>query len=104
MAEAFASLSLLYPGRIFLGVGAGEALNGVPAGGGWGPSAERAARLKEAVTIIRKLWSGEWVNYTSHYYDVKNARLYDTPRPIVPIYIAASAPKSMRGRANKATG
>ena len=96
VAEAFASLSLLYPGRIFLGVGSGEALNEVPAGGGWGPYAERAERLKEAVTIIRKLWSGEWVNYQGQYYDVQNARLYDTPQPMIPIYIAASASKSMR--------
>src|ERR1051326_5327570 len=55
VAEAFASLGLLYPGRIFLGVGAGEALNEVPAGGGWGNYQEPAARLEEAVNIIRKL-------------------------------------------------
>jgi hypothetical protein len=45
VAEAFASLGLLYPGRVFLGVGAGEALNEVPGGGGWGSYQERAARL-----------------------------------------------------------
>src|SRR5947209_17064388 len=61
VAQGFASLSLLYPGRVFLGVGTGEAMNEVPTGGGWGPYSERAARLVEAVRVIRRLWTGEWV-------------------------------------------
>lgn len=95
VAEAFASLSLLYPGRVFLGVGSGEALNEVAAGGGWGDYKERAARLIEAVEIIRNLWSGEQVDHQGQYYTVKG-KLYDVPAQPVPIYIAASGPKSMR--------
>ena len=53
MAQAWASLSQLAPGRIFLGVGAGEKLNEGAAGGGWAPYEERASRLIEAVKIIR---------------------------------------------------
>jgi len=96
VAQAFATLGCLYPGRVFLGVGTGEALNEVPSGGGWGPYPERAARLVEAVQIIRQLWSGEGVNYEGEYYQVKNARLDDPPPQPVPIYIAASGEKSMR--------
>jgi TAT-translocated FGD2 family F420-dependent dehydrogenase len=96
VAEAFASLGLLYPGRVFLGVGTGEALNELPSGGGWGPYQERADRLIEAVTIIRQLWSGQVVNFKGKYYQVQNAKLYDVPTPPVPIFIAASGPKSMR--------
>jgi|SRR5690348_12095050 len=96
VAEAFATLGLLTPGRVFLGVGAGEALNEVPTGGGWGDYAERSARLAEAVTLIRRLWTGEWVDHQGTYYPVQHARLYDVPTPPVPIYIAASGPKSMR--------
>jgi len=55
VAQAFATLSQLAPGRVFLGVGTGEALNEVPTGGGWGRYAERAERLVEAITIIRAL-------------------------------------------------
>ncbi len=95
VAEAFASLGLLYPGRIFLGVGSGEALNEVPGGGGWGNYRERAARLEEAVDLIRKLWTGEWVKFQGRYYLADQSRLYDVPRPPVPIYVAAGGPKSM---------
>ncbi len=96
VAEAFASLSLLNPGRVFLGVGTGEALNEVPAGGGWGGYQERADRLAEAVAIIRKLWTGEWISHRGRYYTIENARLYDTPPRPVPIYMAAEGPKSMK--------
>jgi TAT-translocated FGD2 family F420-dependent dehydrogenase len=98
VAQAFASLGLLYPGRVFLGVGAGEAVNEVPGGGGWGDYAERAARLEEAVTLIRRLWTGDWVSHQGRYYPVERARLYDVPRPPVPpvpIYVAASGPRSL---------
>lgn len=95
VAQAFASLGTLYPGRVFLGVGAGEALNEVAAGGGWGSWAERGGRLAEAVELIRRLWTGEWVEFHGRYYSVPHARLYDVPRQPIPIYMAASGPKSM---------
>ena len=95
VAQAFASLGLLYPGRIILGVGAGEAVNEIPGGGGWGDYQERSARLEEAVTLIRRLWTGEWVSHQGRYYPVEQARLYDVPSPPVPIYVAATGPKSM---------
>ena len=61
VAEAFSSLSLLYPGRIFLGVGSGEALNEQAAIGSWPKWSERSDRLVEATEIIRKLWTGDQV-------------------------------------------
>ena len=78
VAEAFSSLSLLYPGRIFLGVGSGEALNEQAATGTWPKWPERSARLVEATEIIRKLWTGEQVAHDGKYYNV-NAKLYDPP-------------------------
>jgi len=95
VAQAFASLGLLYPGRVFLGVGTGEAVNEIPGGGGWGNYEERAARMEEAVTLIRRLWTGEWVSNEGRYYPVEPARLYDVPDPPVPIYVSAVGPKSM---------
>jgi TAT-translocated FGD2 family F420-dependent dehydrogenase len=96
VAEAFATLGLLNPGRVFLGVGTGEALNEVTAGGGWGPYQERADRIIEAIKVIRALWTGETINFKGKYYEVKYARLYDFPPTPVPIYIAAEGPKSAR--------
>ena len=96
VAHAFASLGVLYPDRIFLGVGTGEALNEVAAGGGWGPYRERAERLAEAITLIRRLWTEDWVSFQGRYYRLEGAKLYDKPPRPVPIYVAGAGPKSAR--------
>jgi TAT-translocated FGD2 family F420-dependent dehydrogenase len=95
VAEAFASLSLLYPGRIFLGIGSGEALNEEAATGSWPKWPERSERLVEATEIIRKLWKGQQVVHSGKYYKV-NAKLYDPPAGHVPLLMAANVgPKAM---------
>lgn len=95
VAQAFASLGVLYPGRVFLGVGSGEALNEQPVSGEWGDYEERADRWIESIELIRKLWTGEWVTHQGQYYQVNQARIYDLPAQPVPIYMAAEGPKSM---------
>jgi TAT-translocated FGD2 family F420-dependent dehydrogenase len=95
VAEGFASLSLLYPGRIFLGVGSGEALNEQAATGLWPHWQERWDRLIEAIGIIRELWTGRHVDHKGKYYTV-NAKLYDPPPKPIPLLTAANARKSMR--------
>ncbi len=79
VAQAFATLGDLYPGRVFLGVGTGEALNEQAATGEWAEYDERHNRLEEALTIIRQLWSGKIVNYQGRFYQVENAKLYTLP-------------------------
>ena len=96
VAQAFASLGLFYPGRVFLGVGSGEALNEQPAGGGWADAGERSKHLTEAVQLIRKLWSGEWVNHSGPHYPTANARIYDVPPQPVPIYMAGRGERGAR--------
>ena len=96
VAQAFASLGIFNPGRVFLGVGTGEALNERAGTGRFGPYQERADRLVEAVQLIRELWTGEPTNYEGTYYRTENARLYDVPEAPIPIYMAASGPKSAR--------
>ncbi len=95
VAEAFASLSLLYPGRIFLGLGSGEALNEEAATGSWPKWTERSDRLIECSQIIRKLWSGEQVEHKGKFYNV-NARLYDSPAKPIPLLMAGNGPKAMK--------
>jgi TAT-translocated FGD2 family F420-dependent dehydrogenase len=95
VAHAFASLGVLYPGRIFLGVGTGEAVNEWPAGARWSSYDERSDRLAEAVMLIRQLWRGDWVTYQGDYFQVSEAKLYDPPPQMIPIYIAAAGEKSM---------
>jgi TAT-translocated FGD2 family F420-dependent dehydrogenase len=96
VAQAFASLALLSPGRVFLGLGTGEALNEVPAGGGWDDPRGRLERLTEATALIRQLWSGDWVTHRGRYYHVEKARIYDPPPLAVPIYLAASGRRTAR--------
>ena len=95
VAEAFATLSLFNPDRIFLGMGSGEALNEQAATGQWPKWRERWDRLIEATTIIRQLWTGNDVQYKGTYYTV-NAKLYDTPPQPIPILLAANGPKAMK--------
>jgi len=95
VAQAWASLSHLAPGRVFLGLGAGEKLNEGAAGGGWGPYAERASRLVEAIAIIRGLWTGKNQHIKGRFWDVEG-KLYDPPTSKIPIYVAAGGPKSAR--------
>ncbi len=96
VAEAFASLSLLYPGRIFLGVGSGEALNEEAAVGAWPKWPERSERLVEATQVIRDLWKGQQVDHRGKYYTI-NAKLYDPPTEEIPLLMAANVgPKAMR--------
>ena len=95
VAEAFATLSLLYPGRIFLGLGSGEALNEQAATGEWPAWRERWDRLIEAVAIIRALWTGNPLQHKGAHYTV-NGKLYDPPAQPIPLLLAANGPKAMK--------
>jgi coenzyme F420-dependent glucose-6-phosphate dehydrogenase len=93
IAQAFATLGLLAPGRVFLGVGTGEAMNETPATGEAFPARkERRLRLTEAIRLIRELWTDERVDFEGDYYRTSKATIYDKPDEPVPIYIAASGP------------
>lgn len=65
IAQAFATMGCLYPNRVFLGVGTGEALNEIATGyeGAWPEFKERFARLRESVGLMRQLWSGDRVDF-----------------------------------------
>ncbi len=93
VAQAFATLGAMFPERMILGVGTGESLNEVPALGlPWPEPKERTARLKEAVALIRQLWSAERVSFQGQYYRTDKATIYDRPTIAPPIYVAAAGP------------
>ncbi|MEO5744108.1 MAG: glucose-6-phosphate dehydrogenase (coenzyme-F420) [Terracoccus sp.] len=95
VAQAFGTLGALNPGRVALGIGTGEALNEVAvgaAGSPWPEFKERFARLREAVTLIRELWTQERVTFEGDYYRTHDATIYDRPDQPVPIYVAAGGP------------
>ncbi len=93
VAQAFGTLGCLYPGRIILGTGTGEALNEVAVSRlEWPAFKERFARLREAVTLMRQLWRDERVTFEGEYYQTTNATVYDRPAEGIPVYIAAGGP------------
>ncbi len=97
VAQAMATLGVLYPGRMLLGVGTGESLNEVPATGiEWPPFRERFRRLRESIALMRRLWSEERVSFEGEYYRTDCATLYDRPDTPVPLYVAAAGPTAAR--------
>ncbi|MGV9633064.1 glucose-6-phosphate dehydrogenase (coenzyme-F420) [Nocardia rhamnosiphila] len=93
VAQAFATMGVLFPGRVMLGVGTGEALNEIAVGQrDWPDFKERFARLREAVELMRSLWSQERVTFEGQYYRTSDATIYDRPQGGIPVYIAAGGP------------
>jgi len=87
------TLGSLYPGRMILGVGTGEHLNEGALGIRWPDNKERFARLREAVRLIRQLWTEQSVTFDGEYYQTKNATIYDRPDQPIPIYVGAGGPQ-----------
>jgi coenzyme F420-dependent glucose-6-phosphate dehydrogenase len=94
MAQQAATLELMNPGRAFLAVGSGEAMNEVPAGLRWPPPAEQLARTEEALAIITRMLNGETVTQEGRYFRAERARLYDLPPRRVPVYMSAFGPQA----------
>jgi coenzyme F420-dependent glucose-6-phosphate dehydrogenase len=93
VAQAVATLGVLFPERVILGLGTGESLNEVPAIGiKWPGFKERQGRLRESILLMRRLWTEERVSFEGAFYRTEKATIYDRPSRPVPIYVAASGP------------
>jgi coenzyme F420-dependent glucose-6-phosphate dehydrogenase len=92
LAQAAATLEVMYPGRFYLGIGAGEALNEHIVGGYWPEAGARSEKLFDAIALIRKLFSGKVVKHQSEHFALESARLYTLPANPPPIYVASSGP------------
>lgn len=90
VAQAFATLNHLYPGRVFITVGTGHAMNETPLGFEWPGFREKVQRLREAIEIMHLLWAGDFVNYEGQYYRIRTAKLYTRPKTKIPVYVATS--------------
>ena len=104
VAQVFATLEYMFPGRVFLGIGRGEALNEVTSGHSWPSNTEKFERLKEAIYLIRKLWTGDWVNFKGNYYWVRDSKLYTKPSNHIPLYLAGIGKQSARLAGEQADG
>ena len=88
VAHAAATTALLLPDRFFLGVGTGEALNEHVLGHRWPRPEVRRAMLREAVEVMRALWTGETIDHHGTFYEVENARLFDPPEAVPPVIVS----------------
>src|SRR5919108_4700494 len=96
VAQVFATLAYMFPNRVFLGIGRGEALNEVPSGHHWPSNAEKFGRLKEAVQLIKRLWTEDWVDFNGNYYWVKDSKLYTKPSKPIALYISGLGEQTAR--------
>jgi G6PDH family F420-dependent oxidoreductase len=92
LAQASATLAAMFPGRFWLGIGSGEALNEHIVGKYWPEAPARLALLGESVEVIRQLFSGKVVKYHGEHVTLESAKLYTLPATPPPIYIATSGP------------
>ena len=96
IAQAAATLDNMYPGRLLLGVGTGEALNERPFwNGNWPSWDERKDRLVEGIRLIRQLWeSPEPFKFEGKYFSSEFYYLYTKPARKIPIYFSAIGKKA----------
>ncbi len=102
IAQAAATLEAMYPGRFYLGLGAGEALNEHIVGEYWPEAPVRLERLMESIEIIEALFTGKVVKHRGEHFTVESAKLYTMPENPPPIYVATSGP-IMAGRTGRYT-
>ncbi|HEV2067383.1 MAG TPA: TIGR03557 family F420-dependent LLM class oxidoreductase [Thermomicrobiales bacterium] len=100
LAQAAATIEAMFPGRFFLGLGAGEALNEHIVGEYWPEAPTRLERLVESIEIIEKLFTGKSIKHQGKHFRIESARLYTLPDAPPPIYVATSGP-IMAGRTGK---
>ena len=94
IAQAFATLDDLFPGRVVLGLGAGEAMNSTPLGIDFPSPGQRVQRLEETLEIVSRLWKGGFQSYSGFFYRLFDARLYTPPKKKIPIFVAAGGKRS----------
>jgi alkanesulfonate monooxygenase SsuD/methylene tetrahydromethanopterin reductase-like flavin-dependent oxidoreductase (luciferase family) len=97
LANIVGTLAALAPGRVELGIGIG----GHPAeheayGMDFPPARERAARLEEAIAVLRALLGGGPVDYEGRYYRLRGATAFPLPDPTPRITVAGMRPAGAR--------
>jgi probable non-F420 flavinoid oxidoreductase len=103
IAQAAATLTEMFPGRLWVALGTGEASNEHITGAPWPPKEERNARLRECVEIMRALFAGEEVSHRGRVV-VDRARLYTRPEQPPPLIGAAVSEATARWAGGWADG
>jgi coenzyme F420-dependent glucose-6-phosphate dehydrogenase len=108
VAQAAATLEAMYPGRTWLGVGSGEALNEHVVAGYWPEAAERSVRMFEAIELIKKLFdasvAGKDVRHAGRYFTMETSRLWTMPDSPPPVLVATAGPVNAKKTGQFADG
>ena len=104
LAQAVATTAAMVPEEFYFGVGTGELLNEHVLSDHWPEHAVRLEMLDEAVSVMRKLWTGKQVSHHGEHYDVQNARLFTLPEENPPVCVAAYGPRTAQGAADFGDG
>src|ERR671917_2786579 len=104
IAQAAATVEQMFPGRFYLGLGAGEALNEHITGQYWPEAPVRLEKLAEGIEIIRRLFSGKVVKYRGQHFTLESAKLYTRPDQPPPIYVATAGPVNAKRTGKFADG
>src|SRR5438309_2882741 len=96
IAQAWATLEVMFPGRPYLGFGSGESLNESPLGADWPSVGQQIERMEEALELIHRLYDGERVDHRGKHFSTKGAYLHTRPERRPPIYVSAFGPQAAR--------
>jgi coenzyme F420-dependent glucose-6-phosphate dehydrogenase len=104
IAQAWATLETMFPGRPFLGFGSGESLNESPLGAEWPPVADQVERMEEALEVIHALFRGEKLSHDGEHFQTDAAFLHTRPERRPPIYVSAFGPDAAGVAARQGDG
>jgi coenzyme F420-dependent glucose-6-phosphate dehydrogenase len=104
IAQAWMTLEQMYPGRAFLGIGSGEALNEVPVGDDWPSPGDQIARMDEALDFIDRLWCGETITETGRFYRLEDCKLHTLAESRPPIWVSAFGPQAAEVAGSRGDG
>ncbi|WP_410535813.1 TIGR03885 family FMN-dependent LLM class oxidoreductase [Streptomyces sp. KL2] len=103
LAQAAATLTQMHPGRLWVALGTGQALNEHITGAPWPGKEERVRRLEECVDVMRALFAGETVSHDG-LVRVDRARLWSLPERPPALLAAAVSPATAARAARWADG
>jgi probable F420-dependent oxidoreductase len=94
VAKIISSAALLTRNRIALGVGMGwmpEEFHAAEQ-----PFAQRGRRADEMIEVMRKLWTGRWVEHHGEFYDFPEVKMLPAPTAHIPIYVGGFSEAALR--------
>ena len=104
IAHAAATLGAMFPGRFWLGLGAGEALNEHVVTSDWPEVGVRSSMMFEAIEVIQKLFTGQVVRHRGPHFTMESAKLYTRSEDKIPIYVATAGPVNAKRTGRLADG